>query len=72
MVDSEKLAKRGREFIRCCHLHYSGRSQIRQPNGNYPSHESNNDSGRVSRVFSENIYSEVMIEYDRALQRNPE
>jgi len=73
MVDSEKLAKRGREFIRCtqsCHLHYSGRSQIRQPYGDYLSHQSNNDSGRVSRVFSENIYSEVMIEYDRALQRN--
>ncbi len=75
MVDSEKLAKRGREFIRCtqsCHLHYSGRSQIRQPWGDYLSHQSNNYSGRVSRVFSENINSEVMIEYDRALQRNPE
>lgn len=70
MVDSERLAKRGREFIRCtqsCHLHYSGRSQIRQPNGKYPSHESDNDSGRATRVFSENIYSEVMIEHDRAL-----
>jgi len=75
MVDSEKLAKRGREFIRCtqsCHLHYSGRSQIRQPYGDYLNHQSNNDSGRVSRVFSKNIYSEVMIEYDRALQRNSE
>lgn len=75
MVDSEKLAKRGREFIRCtqsCHLHYSGRSQIRQPYGDYLSHQSNNDSGRVSRVFSKNIYSEVMIDLDRALQQNPE
>lgn len=74
-VDREGLAKRGREFIKCtqsCHLHYSGRSQIRQPNGEYLCHSSDNDSGRTSRVFPENIDGEVMIDFHTALQRNPE
>ena len=74
-VDREALAKRGETFIEFsepCHRHYSGRSQIRQPNGKYLFHTGDSESGRASRVFSENIDSEVMIDFDRALQRNPE
>ena len=74
-IDRAELMKQGGEFTKCSksrHQYYSERSQIRQPNGEYLCHHSESTSERASRIFSENIDSEVMVDFDRALQCNPQ
>lgn len=74
-VDVEVLKKRGEVYVECtkvCHRYYSGRSLVRKSNGDFLRHIAEHPTGRDSRVFSESIESEVMIDIDRALQSNPE
>lgn len=74
LVTREALIKRGQHFVQCtkiCHRHYSGRTQYRAPNGVQLSTRLAENSGNIY-VFSESVESEVMIDFERALQEIPD
>lgn len=69
----EELLARGRQFMECtkpCHRRYSGRTQLRTPSGAKLSEGASHDAGNVS-VFSERVESEVIVDFERALQEVP-
>ncbi|KAI9810741.1 MAG: hypothetical protein M1827_006079 [Pycnora praestabilis] len=72
---SDSLTKQGQEFVRCtkiCHRYYSGRSLVRKSNGMELWRCSDSDGGKGQKLAPETIESEVMIDLDRAFQRNPD
>lgn len=69
----EELLARGRQFMECtktCHRRYSGRTQFRTPRGTKSSEGASHDAGNVC-VFSERVESEVIVDFERALQEVP-
>ena len=60
------------ECTKVCHKYYSGRSLVRNSDGEALSYTSDYGGDEPRRVTAENIESEVMIDFDRAFQRNPE
>jgi hypothetical protein len=75
LTSREELETRGQQFTYCTelrHQYYSGRSQYRAPNGRKFSLISGiENSGNVT-IFSETIESQVMIDFERALQEVPD
>lgn len=75
ILDKEALTKRGQQFVQCtniCHRYYSGRSLVRNGNGANLPFRSDSVDDRVQMLISESIEGEVMIDLDRAFQRNPD
>jgi hypothetical protein len=73
LVDRQALLARGREFVECTrpsHKMYMGRSQTVRPNGEPLQRHDMELSDNASR-YSERIESEVMIDFERALQEVP-
>jgi hypothetical protein len=75
LTSREELETRGNQFTRCTelrHQYYSGRSQYRAPNGKKFSLVSGIDNSGNVTIFSETIESQVMIDFERALQEVPD
>lgn len=75
MLDKEALTTRGQQFVQCtkvCHRYYSGRSLVRNGNGASLPFRSDSVDERAQMLISESIEGEVMIDFDRAFQRNPD
>lgn len=75
ILDKEALIKRGQQFVQCtkvCHRHYSGRSLVRNGNGAALPFRSDSVDDRAQMLISESIEGEVMIDFDRSFQRNPD
>ena len=75
VLDKEALTTRGQQFVECtkiCHRYYSGRSLVRNGNGASLPFRSDSVDERVQMLISESIEGEVMIDFDRAFQRNPD
>ena len=74
MVDLKSCFTRGEQFLDCTkpsYLHYEGRSLSRTPIGT-DIHRPSSDGIGLSRVYSEIIESQVMIDFERALQAMPD
>lgn len=75
VLDKEAFMRRGHQFVRCtkiCHHYYSGRSLVRNGNGANLPFRSDSVDDRAQMLISESIEGEVMIDFDRAFQRNPD
>lgn len=75
ILDREAFMGRGQQFVECtkiCHRYYSGRSLVRNGNGTRLPFRSDSDDDRAQMLISETIEGEVMIDFDRAFQRNPD
>ena len=75
LIDREALMRRGQKFVQCtkvCHQHYSGRSLVRNGNGARPPFRSDSQEEQVQLLMAETIEGEVMVDFDRAFQRNPD
>ena len=75
IFDKEALMERGQQFVQCtkaCHRYYSGRSLVRNGNGAALPFRSESVDDRAQMLISESIEGEVMIDFDRAFQRNPD
>jgi hypothetical protein len=73
LVDRAEMLERAQVFKECtrvCHRHYSGRSMDRAPNGQRLCDLDNGSIKNVS-MYSERIDSEVMVDFERALQELP-
>lgn len=73
LIDREALVARGREFATCTrpqHKQYAGRNQILRPNG-AKLHEKDADVPENAARYAEWIESEVMVDFERALQEMP-
>ncbi|GAW27235.1 putative AAA family ATPase [Rosellinia necatrix] len=72
-VDRQALVKRGKEFVECTqpsHRQYAGRNQILRPNG-AKLHDVEIDIPENATRHAEWIESEVMVDFERALQEMP-
>ena len=75
ILDKVALMARGQQFVQCtkvCHRYYSGRSLVRNGNGAALPFRSDSVDERAQMLISESIEGEVMIDFDRAFQRNPD
>lgn len=73
LIDRESLVARGREFASCTrprHKQYTGRNQTLRPNG-AKLHEKDADVPENAARYAEWIESEVMVDFERALQEMP-
>lgn len=72
-IDRGAVVARGREFASCTrpqHKHYVGRHQILRPNG-LQLHERDEQVPENAARYPEWIESEVMVDFERALQEMP-
>jgi ribosomal protein L36 len=73
-TDKQALARRGKEFVQCTtqprHKQYTGRNQILRPNGG-KLNEKDADVPESATRYAEWIESEVMVDFQRALQEIP-
>lgn len=75
LLDREAFMRRGQKFVQCtnvCHQYYSGRSLVRDANGARLPSRNDSEEEPTQLLISETIESEVMIDFDRAFQRNPD
>lgn len=73
LIERAALLNRGREFIKCTrpsHREYTGRHQVIRPNGSNL-HEKGEDIPENATKYPEWIESEVMVDFERALQEMP-
>ncbi|KAK3953875.1 hypothetical protein QBC32DRAFT_396748 [Pseudoneurospora amorphoporcata] len=74
LVDRSALIKRGKVFVKVCtqpsHMQYTGRNQVLRPNG-AQLHEKDADVPENATRYAEWIESEVMVDFERALQEMP-
>ena len=74
MVDRGMLVERGQQFLECmkvCRRYYSGRNHYRAPNGTKLTKLVSETSDNIA-VFSEGVDSEVMVDFERAIQEVPD
>ncbi|KLU89558.1 hypothetical protein MAPG_08529 [Magnaporthiopsis poae ATCC 64411] len=72
-IDRGAVVARGRQFVSCTrpqHRHYVGRHQILRPNG-LQLHERDEQVPENAARYPEWIESEVMVDFERALQEMP-
>ncbi|KAK4141955.1 uncharacterized protein C8A04DRAFT_13674 [Dichotomopilus funicola] len=73
-IDTQTFLRRGREFVQCTtqprHKQYTGRNQVSRPNG-AKLHDKGADVPENATRYAEWIESEVMIDFQRALQEIP-
>jgi hypothetical protein len=73
LVDRKPLIARGQDFVKCTrasHREYVGRNQILRPNGLKLNQKDEDLPDKATR-FAEWIESEVMVDFERALQEMP-
>ncbi|KAK3493694.1 hypothetical protein B0T13DRAFT_531007 [Neurospora crassa] len=73
LVDRLALVERGKLFVKCTrprHMQYTGRNQVLRPNG-AKLHEKDADVPDNATRYAEWIESEVMVDFERALQEMP-
>ena len=73
LVERQTMAQRGRDFVSCTkpsHREYSGRNQLLRPNGEKIVEDNADVPDNVTK-YSEWIESEVMVDFERALQEVP-
>ena len=73
LVDRQALIERGKEFVECTrpsHKQYVGRNQVLRPNGMNVHEKDAFVPENVAR-YAEWIESEVMVDFERALQEIP-
>ncbi|EGO60160.1 hypothetical protein NEUTE1DRAFT_143634 [Neurospora tetrasperma FGSC 2508] len=73
LVDRSALVERGKLFVKCTrpsHMQYTGRNQVLRPNG-AKLHEKDADVPDNATRYAEWIESEVMVDFERALQEMP-
>ena len=74
LISGDMLVERGRRFIQCtkpCHQYYSGSTHDRAPNGNKLFIRDADHTTSVP-VYPETVESQVMVDFDRALQEYPD
>jgi hypothetical protein len=73
LVDRQALVERGKEFVKCTrpsYRQYVGRNQILRPNG-AKLHDKDADIPENATRYAEWIESEVMVDFEKALQEMP-
>ncbi|TGJ79258.1 hypothetical protein E0Z10_g9506 [Xylaria hypoxylon] len=73
LIDRDALIERGTEFVKCTRRslrQYAGRNQILRPNGD-KLHEKDADIPENVARYAEWIESDVMVDFERALQEMP-
>ncbi|CAK3888998.1 Hypothetical predicted protein [Lecanosticta acicola] len=73
LANRDELHRQGQEFIQCLnhrHRYYSGRSLDKTPLGTSLQRAQADDLG-LTQVFEKTIESQVIIDFERALQVNP-
>lgn len=74
LINRENLLARGQQFLKCTtptYMYYEGRSLSQTPEGTHLT-KFHADGSDPTRVYSETIESQVMVDFDRALQAMPE
>lgn len=74
LLDRQQLLRRGQQFMestKICHRYYSGRSESRTPSGVKLAEHTTEAAANVA-LYSERIDSEVIVDFERALQEVPE
>ncbi|KAI9699206.1 MAG: hypothetical protein M1820_007285 [Bogoriella megaspora] len=74
LITCEELRERGEQFLQCtkpAYRYYQGRSLSRTPTGNQLEKPSPDGLG-LSRIYSEAIESQVMVDFERTLQSMPD